>query len=110
MFSKQFVVATAERAIKTAAQSAVAAIGTTAALEDLNWELVGGIVGLATLLSVLTSISSNGIDGPGPSLGAERLAPVPPAAVVPPVAEPAPVVPSVPAQAAAVVQPSVEKA
>ncbi len=87
LFTRQFAVATAERAIKTAAQSAVAAIGTTAALEELNWGVIGGIVGLATLLSVLTSIGSSGVDGPGPSLGAEKLTAAPPA--------PAPVAPAI---------------
>jgi hypothetical protein len=76
IFSKQFVVAAAERAIKTAAQSAVAAFGTTAALQGVEWDVVGGTVAVATILSVLTSIASNEVDGPGPSLtGAEKLAP-----------------------------------
>ena len=44
------------RAVKTLAQSAVAAIGTAAAMGDVNWRYVLSSAVLAALLSVLTSI------------------------------------------------------
>lgn len=45
------------RAIKTAAQAAIGTLGATAAFADVDWEIVGGTVALATLLSVLTSLA-----------------------------------------------------
>lgn len=45
------------RALKTVAQTAVATIGTTAVLTDVNWAVVGGAAGLAGLLSLLTSVA-----------------------------------------------------
>lgn len=45
------------RAIKTAAQTAVAAIGTTAVFTGVNWAVVGSTAGLAAVLSLLTSVA-----------------------------------------------------
>ena len=45
------------RAIKTVAQTAIATIGTTAVLTDVNWEVVVSASVLAGLLSVLTSVA-----------------------------------------------------
>lgn len=45
------------RAIKTVAQSAIAAIGTTAAIREVDWALVGSTALLAGLLSLITSIA-----------------------------------------------------
>lgn len=44
------------RALKTFAQTAIAAIGTTALIEQVNWLVVGSASLLAAILSVLTSI------------------------------------------------------
>ncbi len=45
------------RAIKTVAQTAVATIGTSAAMGDVDWMLVGSAAALAGVLSLLTSIA-----------------------------------------------------
>ena len=45
------------RAIKTVAQTAVASIGTSMALGEVNWIFVGSSSLLAGLLSLLTSIA-----------------------------------------------------
>ncbi len=53
---KKWSKAAAVRAVKTLAQSAVAAIGTAAAMGEVNWRYVLSSAVLAALLSVLTSI------------------------------------------------------
>ena len=45
------------RAIKTIAQTAVATIGTSVVIDDVNWLMVLSASGLAGILSVLTSVS-----------------------------------------------------
>ena len=46
------------RAVRTLAQTAIATIGTTAVLEEVNWILVASSAVLAALLSVLNSIAT----------------------------------------------------
>ena len=46
------------RAIRTLAQTAIATIGTTAVLEEVNWVLVASSAVLAAILSILSSIAT----------------------------------------------------
>lgn len=45
------------RAIKTIAQTAIATIGTSAILSEVNWAVVGSAALLAGILSLLTSVA-----------------------------------------------------
>lgn len=45
------------RAIKTVAQTAVATIGTSAVISEVNWLMVGSASLLAGILSLLTSVA-----------------------------------------------------
>ena len=45
------------RSIKTVAQTAVATIGVSATMSDVNWIMVGSASVLAGILSLLTSIA-----------------------------------------------------
>lgn len=54
---KNWLKAAAVRAVKTVAQTAVATIGTSVAMGDVNWILVGSAALLAGILSLLTSVA-----------------------------------------------------
>ena len=54
---KKWLKAAGVRAIKTVAQTAVATIGTAAALGAVDWVMVGSASALAGILSLLTSIA-----------------------------------------------------
>ena len=57
VFTKEWVYAAFIRSIKTIAQTAVATIGTSAVLGDVDWIMVASASILAGILSVLTSIA-----------------------------------------------------
>lgn len=57
IFTKQWAKATAVRAVKTVAQTAIATIGVSAVMSDVNWIAVGSASLLAGILSVLTSVA-----------------------------------------------------
>ena len=54
---KIWLKAAAVRAVKTVAQTAVATIGTSAAMGEVNWLMVGSASLLAGILSLLTSVA-----------------------------------------------------
>ena len=56
--SADFWKAAGIRALKTFCQTAIAAIGTTALIEQVNWLVVGSAAALAAILSILTSIAT----------------------------------------------------
>lgn len=55
--TKTWLKAAAIRAVKTVAQTAVATIGTTAMLDEVNWIAVASAAALAGVLSLLTSVT-----------------------------------------------------
>lgn len=55
---KEFWKAAGIRALRTIAQTAVATIGTTAVISQVDWLTVGSSALLAGILSVLTSIAT----------------------------------------------------
>lgn len=57
IFSKKWWTAAAIRALKTVAQTAIATIGTTAVMEQVNWLVVASASALAGILSLLTSLA-----------------------------------------------------
>ena len=54
---KKWIKCAGVRAVKTVAQTAVATIGTSAVMGDVNWLAVGSASLLAGILSILTSIA-----------------------------------------------------
>lgn len=57
MFTKEWFKAATVRAIKTVAQTAIATIGTSAFISEVNWIAVVSASLLAGALSILTSIA-----------------------------------------------------
>lgn len=56
--TKQFWKCLGIRAVKTMAQTAVASLGTTALITEVNWPLILSTTAMAGLLSVLNSIAT----------------------------------------------------
>lgn len=66
IFTRTFLLDTAERALKTAAQAAAALLLNSAVgLFDIDWADAAATVGTAALVSVLTSLASSGIGSNG---------------------------------------------
>ena len=55
--TKEWIKAAAIRAVKTMAQAAIAMIGTSVVLSDIDWKLVLSASIVAAILSVLTSLA-----------------------------------------------------
>lgn len=56
-FTKEWFLAAGVRALKTVAQTAIATIGTSAVISEVNWIQVASAAALAGILSMLTSIA-----------------------------------------------------
>ena len=74
MFNKAYLLAVLERAVKTAAQSALLVFGA----DQMNamtadWGDAAGFAAGGFVLSLLTSIVSSGFGGGGPSVTTERV-------------------------------------
>lgn len=54
---KKWIAAAGVRALKTVAQTAVATIGTSAVISEVNWVMVASASVLAGVLSLLTSVA-----------------------------------------------------
>lgn len=54
---KNWLKAAGIRAVKTVAQTAIATIGTSALIDEVDWLIVGSAAALAGILSLLTSIA-----------------------------------------------------
>ena len=57
IFTKEWLAAAGIRALKTVAQTAVASIGVTAMMHEVDWLVVGSTAALAGVLSLLTSVA-----------------------------------------------------
>ncbi len=57
MFTRQWTKAAAIRSLKTICQTAIATIGTSAYLGEVNWVAVASASVLAGILSILTSLA-----------------------------------------------------
>ena len=55
--TNKWIKASAVRAVKTMAQTAVATIGTSAVMGDVNWLMVASASVLSGIISILTSVA-----------------------------------------------------
>lgn len=97
--NKQWWAEVADRAIRTAAQTAIALIGTdTVGITSVDWPGIGSAAALAAVLSVFMSLAAGRIGPDSPSL----IVPTAPPAPAP---EPTPAYPAVTGDANAIVPP-----
>jgi hypothetical protein len=74
MWTSSFWRAVAERALSSFAWSLISVIGVGATdLLSVPWQGALSTAGLSALLSVLKSVTVNGVSGRGPSLSTERV-------------------------------------
>lgn len=67
---KAWIFAALIRALKTICQTAIAMIGTSAVMSEVNWLMVGSAALLAGILSILTSLAGiPEVDGGASPLG-----------------------------------------
>ena len=57
VFTKEWIVAAGIRSLRTVCQTAIATIGTSAVLSEVNWVSVASASALAGILSLLTSLA-----------------------------------------------------
>ena len=57
ILTREWWAAAGIRAIRTVAQAAIAAIGSTAVFSEINWAVVGSTALVAGILSMLTSLA-----------------------------------------------------
>lgn len=68
---KEWATAALVRAVKTAAQTAIALIGTGAVgFTDLDWARIASVAGVAAVLSLLTSVATDLPEVDGAQIGA----------------------------------------
>lgn len=70
--NKQFWKAAGIRAIRTVAQAAIASIGASALITEVNWLQVGSAALLAGILSILNSIATGLPEVPETEIGGEE--------------------------------------
>ena len=74
MFTKEFWLAAAERAVKTFAQTFGALIvGNAIGIVGFDWLAALNVAGMAAVASVVTSVGSSKVGAPGPSVAGETL-------------------------------------
>ncbi len=64
MWTSKFWKDAVERVIRTAAQAAVGAIGTTAVVQEVDWRIVGGTTAVAAVASLLMAIAGGAKGNP----------------------------------------------
>ena len=67
--AKEWWLAALNRAVRSIAQSAIAALGTTALITEVDWKIVISTAAMTGLLSILTSISTELPEVPGKEEG-----------------------------------------
>ena len=70
--TKQFWKAAGIRALRTVAQAAIAAIGASAMITEVNWLQVGSTALLAGIVSILNSIATGLPEVPEKEIGGEE--------------------------------------